>query len=184
MFTRRLHDAQVTDAVHAQGSFIFLQLWALGRAALPHVLDAELGATASSPYVSASAIPLAARRAGPAPRELSQEEIAQYAAWYAQAAENAVVHAGFDGVEVHGANGYLVDQFLQDVSNTRTDAYGGSVQNRARFALEVIEAVVSRVGARRTALRLSPWSPYQGARCCNIHINAREMRANCSFPRT
>ena len=152
----------MTDAVHAQGSFIFLQLWALGRGANPQVLAAELGDT--SQYISASAIPLSTHRGGPAPRPLTQEEIAQYAAWYAQAAENAVVHAGFDGVEVHGANGYLVDQFLQDVSNTRTDAYGGSVENRARFALEVIDAVVARVGARKTALRLSPWGPYQGAR--------------------
>lgn len=72
--------------------------------------------------------------------------MAQYAAWYAQAVGNAVAHAGFDDVEMHDANGYLVDPFLQDVSNTRTHAYGGSVQNRARFALEVLDAVASRVG--------------------------------------
>ena len=70
--------------------------------------------------------------------------------------------AGFDGVEVHGANGYLVDQFLQDVSNKRTDEYGGSVENRSRFALEVMDAVVDAVGAKKSAIRLSPWSRFQG----------------------
>ena len=70
--------------------------------------------------------------------------------------------AGFDGVEIHGANGYLVDQFIQDVSNKRTDAYGGSIENRARFALEIVDAVAAKIGAERTALRLSPWSRYQG----------------------
>ena len=70
--------------------------------------------------------------------------------------------AGFDGVEIHGANGYLVDQFLQDVSNKRTDEYGGSIPNRARFALEVIDAIVAAVGPKKTAIRLSPWSRYQG----------------------
>ena len=70
--------------------------------------------------------------------------------------------AGFDRVEIHGANGYLVDQFLQDVSNKRTDEYGGSIPNRARFALEVIDAIVAAVGPKKTAIRLSPWSRYQG----------------------
>ena len=81
---------------------------------------------------------------------------------YAQAARNAVERAGFDGVEIHGANGYLVDQFTQDVSNTRTDAYGGSVENRCRFALEVVRAVCDAVGESRTAIRRSPWSTFQG----------------------
>ncbi|KAF9481767.1 FMN-linked oxidoreductase [Pholiota conissans] len=157
---------KVTDAVHAQGSYIFLQLWALGRAALPRILERESGLSCSdpttSPYVSCSSIRLSNRKpSSPTPRALSIPEIKQYVQWYAQAAENAVKHAGFDGVEIHGANGYLVDQFLQDVSNKRTDAYGGSVENRARFALEVLDAVVQRVGPRKAALRISPWSPYQ-----------------------
>ena len=88
-------------------------------------------------------------------------EIKQYIRWHVTAAKNAVEGAGFDGVEVHGANGYLVDQFLQDVSNTRADEYGGSVENRARFALEVMDALVDVVGASRAAIRLSPWSRYQ-----------------------
>ena len=82
--------------------------------------------------------------------------------WYAEGAARAVHTAGFDGVEVHGGNGYLVDQFLQDVSNARTDAYGGSVENRARFALEIMDAVVAEVGPERAALRLSPWTSWQG----------------------
>ena len=73
-------------------------------------------------------------------------------------------HAGFDGVEIHGANGYLVDQFLQDVSNTRTDEYGGSVENRTRFALELLDEVVAAVGADRVGFRISPWSTFQDMR--------------------
>ena len=82
-----------------------------------------------------------------------------------------VERAGFDGVEIHGANGYLVDQFTQDMSNVRTDAYGGSVENRCRFALEMVDAVCTAVGASRTAIRLSPWSSYQGARTrCELNL--------------
>lgn len=88
-------------------------------------------------------------------------EIKEYVEWYAGAAKNAV-KAGFDGVEVHGAGGYLIDQFLQDLSNKRTDEYGGSIENRARFALEVMDAVVAAVGAKRSAIRFSPWQTYQG----------------------
>ena len=81
---------------------------------------------------------------------------------YATAAKNAI-KAGFDGVEVLGGNGYLIDQFLQDVSNDRTDDYGGSIENRARFALEVVEAVVGVIGASRTGFRMSPYSEFQGS---------------------
>ena len=89
-------------------------------------------------------------------------EIEEYVQFYATAASNAVNIAGFDGVEIHGANGYLVDQFLQDASNTRTDKYGGSIENRARFALEVIEATVKVVGQKKVGLRLSPWGRFAG----------------------
>ena len=85
-----------------------------------------------------------------------------YHKYFAEAAINAIQKAGFDGVEIHGANGYLPDQFLQDVSNNRTDEYGGSVEKRARFVLEVVDAVVDAVGPTKTALRLSPWSLYLG----------------------
>ncbi|CAK5274075.1 unnamed protein product [Mycena citricolor] len=146
---------EITDAVHAQGSFIFLQLWALGRAAQPSTLG-------DHPYVSASGIPLRDRPADQIkPRPLSKAEIAEYARLYARAAANAVHKAGFDGVEIHGANGYLIDQFLQDVSNVRSDEYGGSVENRARFALEVVDAVVAAVGPKKAALRISPWNTWQ-----------------------
>ena len=84
-------------------------------------------------------------------------EIKQYIEWYAQAAENAVHRARFDGIEVHGANGYLVDQFLEDTTNIRTDEYGGSIENRARFALDVIAAISAKIGQSKTAIRLSPW---------------------------
>jgi len=90
------------------------------------------------------------------------EEIGEYVRLFATAAENAVLRAGFDGVEIHGANGYLPDQFLQTNSNERTDAYGGSVQNRVRFVLEVTSAVAKAVGAERVGIRLSPWLTYQG----------------------
>ncbi|KAF8890981.1 FMN-linked oxidoreductase [Infundibulicybe gibba] len=149
---------QITDAVHDKGSYIFLQLWALGRAASPDTLAAE---DPSFPHISASNIKLADRPASePAPRALTLPEIDEYVALYAQAARNAI-EAGFDGVEIHGANGYLIDQFLQDVSNVRDDEYGGSVENRSRFALRVVDAVVDAVGADRTGIRLSPWSPFQ-----------------------
>ena len=84
-------------------------------------------------------------------------EVKEYVGWYVQAAENAVHRAGFDGVEVHGANGYLVEQFLNDITNKRTDEYGGSIENRARFALEVVDAIVAKIGQTKTAIRLSPW---------------------------
>ncbi|KAI0629633.1 NADH:flavin oxidoreductase/NADH oxidase [Trametes polyzona] len=148
---------KITDAVHAKGSYIYLQLWALGRAARPAALHQE---NPDYPYVSASPIPLSTSP-DDVPRALTKEEIKEYVQWYATAASNSVHKAGFDGVEIHGANGYLIDQFLQDVSNKRTDEYGGSIENRARFALEVTEAVVAAVGQTKTAIRLSPWSKYQ-----------------------
>ncbi|KAI0036283.1 putative NADPH2 dehydrogenase chain OYE2 [Vararia minispora EC-137] len=143
----------IVDAVHDKGSFIWLQLWALGRAGYPEVL-----AEHNYPYVSASAIKLKDRTV--VPRALTILEIKKYVELFATAARNAR-RAGFDGVEMHGANGYLIDQFLQSVSNERTDEYGGSIENRIRFADEVVDAVVDAIGADRTAIRLSPWSVYQ-----------------------
>ena len=95
------------------------------------------------------------------PRALTFSEIKDYVQLYARAASNAM-EAGFDGVELHAVNGCLLDQFLQSVSNQREDEYGGSVENRLRFPLEVIDAVVRIVGAERTSVRLGPWSNYQG----------------------
>lgn len=146
---------RVTDAVHKKGSFIFCQLWALGRAAVPDVLAKE----DNSPFVSASPIPLSTHPTA-VPRALTEPEIKSYIANFATSARNAIA-AGFDGVEIHGANGYLVDQFLQEVSNTRDDGWGGSIEKRARFAIEIVDALVNEVGAERVGIRLSPWSPYQ-----------------------
>ncbi|KAE9404774.1 NADH:flavin oxidoreductase/NADH oxidase [Gymnopus androsaceus JB14] len=150
---------EVTAAVHAKGSFIFLQLWALGRAAIPGKPPTE----PDYPYafVSASDIPMDPSYANK-PRPLITSEIQKYIGWFSTAAKNAVERAGFDGVEIHGANGYLLDQFLQDMSNVREDGYGGSPENRARFALEVVDAVVKAVGPSKTAIRISPWNTYQG----------------------
>ncbi|KAJ7571806.1 hypothetical protein C8J56DRAFT_1009906 [Mycena floridula] len=107
-------------------------------------------------------LPLSGRNKNPRP--LTIEEIRQHVQWFATAALNAVEKAGFDGVEIHSANGYLLDTFIQDVSNNRKDSYGGSIENRARFVLEVLEAVVAKVGAKRTAIRFSPWGRFQDMR--------------------
>ncbi|KAG2057915.1 FMN-linked oxidoreductase [Suillus hirtellus] len=146
---------KVTEAVHEKGSFIFLQLWALGRTADTAVLAKE----DNSPHVSASPIFMPGKT--DVPRALTTDEIKGYVATYATAAKNAI-RAGFDGVEIHGANGYLIDQFMQDVSNERTDEYGGSIENRARFALEITDAVVEAIGAERTGFRMSPWGILSG----------------------
>lgn len=142
----------ITDVVHAKGSRIFCQLWALGRGAIPEVLDRE-----GLPYVSSGDKRL--MRELRTPRPLTIPEIKEYVDMYGNAARCAV-RAGFDGVEIHGANGYLVDQFTQDVSNNRTDEYGGSIENRCRFALEVVDAIASAIGADKTAIRFSPWGQF------------------------
>lgn len=144
---------QVTDSVHERGSSIYVQLWALGRAADAQTLQVE-----GLPYVAPS--PNALSSAETTPRELTVAEIKEYVQDYVQAAQNAII-AGFDGVELHFANGYLPDQFLQDKSNQRTDEYGGSIENRSRFPLEVVKAVTQAIGEDRTALRISPWSTFQ-----------------------
>lgn len=149
---------KVVDSVHKAGGVIYLQLWALGRAANPDTKKAE----GAGDLVSSSDVPMADN--SPAPRPLSEDEIQNYIKQYAAAAKNAIEGAGFDGVEIHGANGYLVDQFTQDTANKRTDAWGGSIEKRARFCLEVSKAVVDAVGADKTGIRLSPWSTFQGMR--------------------
>jgi NADPH2 dehydrogenase len=145
---------KVTDAVHANRSFIYCQLWSLGRTASPETAAKE-GYDVAGP----DTIPMVPGKNSP--RRLSEEEVQQRVRNFAQAAKNAVA-AGFDGVEIHGANGYMVDQFLQASSNGRDDKYGGSVENRSRFGVEVAAAVVDAIGASRTGIRLSPWSKFQG----------------------
>ena len=158
---------QIVDAVHKNGSFIYLQLVAIGRAADPKILQEKGGYSLVAP----SPIPLPTKADDkasstsappPIPRALTVEEIEEYVRLYATAAENAVLGAGFDGVEIHAANGYLPDQFMQTNSNSRTDEYGGSVRNRARFVLEVAGAMARAAGAEKVGIRLSPWLTYQG----------------------
>ncbi|BGP25260.1 hypothetical protein JCM10295v2_004183 [Rhodotorula toruloides] len=162
---------KVVDEVHSKGSFIYLQLWALGRAADPGNLKKEFNAD----VVSASDVPF---EGGAKPRALTKEEIQDYIGYYARAAKLFVEEAGGDGVEIHNANGelilhelglgYLLDQFLQTNSNKRTDEYGGSLENRARFPLEVAKAVSDAVGADRVGIRLSPYSTFQGMKMPDI----------------
>ncbi|KNG49597.1 12-oxophytodienoate reductase 1 [Stemphylium lycopersici] len=144
----------VTKAVHDKGSYVYLQLWSLGRVANPQFAEKN-GITIKS------SSPVSLGEGYAVPKEMSVEEIKESINDYAQAAKNAI-EAGFDGVEIHGANGYLIDQFLQDNVNKRTDSYGGSVENRSRFAVEVTQAVVDAVGAEKTGIRLSPFSVFQG----------------------
>ncbi|GAP84453.1 putative aldolase-type TIM barrel [Rosellinia necatrix] len=143
---------RVTNAVHRSGSYIFCQLWVLGRAAIAGFAELE-GMT----IYSSSATSLDPSQAPP--RALSLEEIQEKIESYVSAAKNAI-DAGFDGVEIHGANGYLIDQFTQDCCNKRTDRYGGSIENRSRFAVEVVTAVSKAIGPERVGIRLSPWSTY------------------------
>lgn len=143
----------ITDGVHSKGCFILCQLFAMGRAAQSSIAGSE-----GIDVVGPSAIPF---KDGAMPRAMTVEEIKQSIRDFATAARNAI-EAGFDGVEVHGANGYLIDQFIQDVSNKRTDEYGGSITNRSRFLFETLDAVIDVVGNDKVGLRLSPWSTFQG----------------------
>ncbi|KLU92543.1 hypothetical protein MAPG_11488 [Magnaporthiopsis poae ATCC 64411] len=152
----------ITDAVHAKGSFIYCQLWHEGRAGLVRPkgpTDSSEQATPKTVLYSSSAVPI--RPGAQAPEAMTEDQIRQTIADYAAAARNAIA-AGFDGVEIHGANGYLPDQFLQDVCNRRTDDWGGSIENRARFHLEVTKAVAAAVGPQRVGMRLSPYSDFGG----------------------
>lgn len=152
---------RVTRAVHEKGSYIYLQLWALGRTANPQFMQQQ----GFDDILSSSDVPMKSLFSGEThyPRPMTASEIYDAITDFEKAAKNAI-KAGFDGVEIHGANGYLVDQFIQDVSNKRTDSWGGSVPNRSRFAFEVTSTVAEAVGHDRTAIRLSPWSRFQEMR--------------------
>ena len=146
---------KVTQAVHEKGGRIFLQLWHVGRVSHSDYHKGELPVSASAVKPVGEIYTPEGMKAFETPHALSVDEIAGVVKEYATGAKNAI-EAGFDGVEIHGANGYLIDQFLRDGSNHRDDAYGGSVQNRARFLFEVIAAVCAEVGAEKVGLRLSP----------------------------
>ena len=154
---------RVTDAVHAEGGRIVVQLWHVGR--ISHVsLQPGGQAPVSSTATPAKTKTFIAEGFADvsAPRALRTDEIAGVVQQYRVAAELAI-EAGFDGVEVHAANGYLIEQFLRDSINDRTDAYGGSIENRARFLVEVMQAVTGAIGGGRTGLRLSPVTPANDA---------------------
>jgi len=145
----------VTRAVHEQGGRIFLQLWHVGRISDPSFLGGQPPVSASPIAARGHVSLLRPKRPHPVPRALTLGEIAEVVAAYRKGAENAK-RAGFDGVELHGANGYLLDQFLQDSTNRRTDAYGGPVENRARLMLEAVDAAISVFGAERVGLHIAP----------------------------
>lgn len=171
----------VTEAVHAKGGRIFLQIWHTGRMSHP---DLRGGAQTVAP----SAIPFQgqiwmtdANGIGrmvdcPTPRALTFAEIGQIVADFRQAALNAI-EAGFDGVEIHAANAYLIDQFLRTSSNRRDDAYGGSRANRLRFLLEVVDAVAAAIGPQRIGVRLSPYTTARGMDCPDILPTTLEAAA-------
>lgn len=145
----------VTDAVHEAGGLILLQLWHVGRVSDPFYLNGALPVAPSAIAAEGHVNLLRPKRPFVVPRALDRDEIPGVVEAYRQGAVNAQL-AGFDGVEIHGANGYLLDQFLQDSSNRRTDDYGGSVENRARLMLEVTDAVTSVWGPSRVGMHLAP----------------------------
>jgi N-ethylmaleimide reductase len=157
----------ITKAVHEAGGLIFSQLWHMGRIVHPSLPGRSSQPLSSSPTTMPG---LARTYQGKLPymqaREMTRDDIRSVVAEYRNAARNAM-DAGFDGVEIHAANGYLIDQFLRDNANFRKDEYGGSIENRIRFLIEVTSAVVETVGADRTGVRLSPNEERQGVNDSN-----------------
>ncbi len=158
----------VTDAVHAAGGCIVTQLWHVGR--VSHTSLQPGGAAPVAPSAIAAKTKTVLIENGvpsfvetSTPRALETAELSGIVADYVRAAKAAVDDAGFDGVEIHAANGYLIDQFFKSGSNARSDAYGGSIENRARFGLEVTAAVVAAIGGGRVGIRLSPVTPANDA---------------------
>jgi 2,4-dienoyl-CoA reductase-like NADH-dependent reductase (Old Yellow Enzyme family) len=145
----------ITDAVHAAGGRMFLQLWHVGRVSDPSYLDGAMPVAPSAIAPRGHVSLLRPKRSFVVPRALETSEIPAIVEAYRKGAQNAQA-AGFDGVEIHGANGYLLDQFLQDGSNHRTDQYGGPIENRARLMLEVTDAAIVLWGPDRVAMHLAP----------------------------
>ncbi|GET86823.1 NADH:flavin oxidoreductase/NADH oxidase, putative [Leishmania tarentolae] len=158
---------KVTDAVHAKGGVIFCQIHHGGRSTVPSNIEEGMHIVAPSAVaITDHECSELFARSGikqpyPVPHAMTAEEIATCVTLYSSAAKNAMA-AGFDGVEVHGANGYLIDQFLKSGSNQRTDQYGGSMENRCRFLLEVLDAVIEAIGSEHVALRISPLNSFNG----------------------
>ena len=152
---------KITDAVHAAGGLIVLQLWHVGRVSDPSYLDGRQPVAPSAIAATGHVSLVRPEKPYDVPRALDRDEIPGVIAAYRKGAENAKA-AGFDGVEIHGANGYLLDQFLQTGSNTRTDDYGGPIENRARLMLEVADACVDVWGPGRVGMHLAPRGNTQG----------------------
>ena len=153
----------ITDAVHAAGGRIVIQLWHVGRISHSSLLpDGQAPVSSTARNAQVKTFTANGFEDVSTPRALRTDELPRIVADYRHAARCAI-EAGFDGVEVHGANGYLLDQFMRDSINDRTDAYGGSIENRARLTIEVMQAVIDEVGAARTGIRLSPVTPVNGA---------------------
>jgi N-ethylmaleimide reductase len=157
---------KVTEAVHAKGGKIVIQLWHVGRISHPSLLNGETPVAPSAVKPAGQAFTFQGLVDYVTPRALEASELPGIVADYVQAAKNAL-KAGFDGVEIHSANGYLLDQFLRDGSNQRTDNYGGSIENRARLLMEVTKAVVAAIGADKVGLRLSPVNPFNDMKDSN-----------------
>src|ERR1700682_5701912 len=150
---------KVTDAVHRAGGTIFLQLWHVGRISHPDFHGGELAVAPSAVAAEGTVFTPKGPQKMVTPRALAASELPGIVEQFKRGAENAQ-EAGFDGVEIHGANGYLLDQFTRDGTNKRTDVYGGSIKNRGRFPLEVAEAVIGVWGPGRVGYRIAPNSPF------------------------
>jgi N-ethylmaleimide reductase len=151
----------VTEAVHAKGAKIFVQLMHTGRIGHPSNLPAGASVVAPSAVTAAGEMftDAGGPQPHPTPKAMTEADIKTAVEEYVQAAKNGIA-AGFDGVELHGANGYLLEQFIRPTSNQRTDAYGGSIENRARFVLEVAKAVIAAIGKDKVGIRLSPYGAF------------------------
>ncbi|KAI5820454.1 hypothetical protein BZA77DRAFT_78595 [Pyronema omphalodes] len=160
---------KITDAVHAKGGYIYCQLWHIGRAAHPDCLGGRKPLAPSAGKIENGAVFFTAK--GPQPyteaAEMTLEDIKDTIEDYVHAAK-LCIEAGFDGVEIHNANGYLLDQFICDNINKRTDQYGGSVENRARLTLEVTDAVCAAIGADKVGIRFSPFGFFQDTQTSDI----------------
>lgn len=146
---------KVTEAVHAQNGRIFIQLWHAGRATHPDLNGGEIPIAPSAIAIRGETHTGNGKRPYPVPREMTEADMAQVIVQF-QTAARLAMEAGFDGVELHAANGYLIDQFLRDGSNQRTDQYGGSVENRCRFPLACLDALIEIWGADRVGIKLTP----------------------------
>lgn len=164
---------KITDKVHENGSYLSSQFWFLGRVGDPEILKKRgLDFVAPSAIYPDEATKQKAEAAGNPLRALTEKEVHDLIyVTYANAAKKAVA-AGFDYIELHAAHGYLFDQFLQPVTNQRTDKYGGSIENRARFLLEVIDHLTTIVGAHKLAIRISPWAKFQGMKAEEDSVHA------------